>query len=101
MRVDLTTYGLEPPDKSRDKTEITNTTGTAQQSNNVTGADQTSFSFDPTRVNDLQAQAMAQPDVREQKVELLRQAIGKGEYAVHESQVADALLADVQGAAAH
>jgi len=99
MRVDLTTYGLEPPEKSQDKTKIT--TGSAQQSNNVTGADQTSFSFDPTRVNDLQAQAMAQPDVREQKVELLRQAIGKGEYAVHESQVADALLADVQGAAAH
>jgi anti-sigma28 factor (negative regulator of flagellin synthesis) len=38
---------------------------------------------------------MAQPEVRQQRVELLRQSLGKGEYLVSDGQVADAMLADL------
>jgi len=43
---------------------------------------------------------MAQPEVRQQRVELLRQSLGKGEYAVSGGQVADAMLADLTGGSA-
>jgi flagellar biosynthesis anti-sigma factor FlgM len=61
------------------------------------GVDQVRFSFDQTRVQSLQAQALAQPDVREAKVTGLQQAIAKGEYAVSASQVADAMVAELSG----
>lgn len=95
MRVDLTTNGMQPPDKGisdriRHPEPISRESTTA-------GVDQVRFSFDQARVQSLQAQALAQPDVREAKVAALQQAIGKGEYAVSASQVADAMVADLGG----
>jgi anti-sigma28 factor (negative regulator of flagellin synthesis) len=43
---------------------------------------------------------MAQPEVRQQRVELLRQSLGKGEYVVSDGQVADAMLADLTSGSA-
>ena len=100
MRVDLTTYGLEPPDKGQDKAKVSRTSLSEQGSNSV-AADQAKFTFDQARVSALEMKVMAQPEVRDQKVELLRQAVGKGQYAVQDSQIADSVLADVQGAWAH
>jgi anti-sigma28 factor (negative regulator of flagellin synthesis) len=45
---------------------------------------------------------MAQPEVRQERVDLLRQSLGKGEYAVSDGQIADAMLADITaGSAGH
>jgi len=94
MRVDLRAYGLEPPEKG--KTGRTGQTPPSEvQPGEAVALDQTRFSFDQTRVQKLEAQVMAQPDIREAKVEALRQAIGKGEYAVDDGQVADALISDL------
>jgi anti-sigma28 factor (negative regulator of flagellin synthesis) len=46
-------------------------------------------------VRALETQALAQPEVRQQRVDLLRQSLGKGEYAVSDTQLADAILADI------
>jgi flagellar biosynthesis anti-sigma factor FlgM len=62
--------------------------------------DRTQFSFDQTRVRALQTQALAQPEVRQQRVDSLRQSVGKGEYAVSDSQVADAIIADLTSGSA-
>jgi flagellar biosynthesis anti-sigma factor FlgM len=46
-------------------------------------------------VQSLGAQVLAQPEIRGAKVEALQEAIGKGEYSVPPSQVADALVSDL------
>jgi flagellar biosynthesis anti-sigma factor FlgM len=111
MRVDFTTYGVESQDNGK-----TGRAGQAAGSGNATGGvpggtssgpssstsvqfqDETRFSFDQTRVQSLQAQALAQPEIREAKVQSLQQAIGNGEYSVSASQVADALVSAMGGA---
>ena len=94
MRVDLRTYGLAPPEEK--KTDRAGQSTAAEKQGSETAAlDQARFSFDQVRVKSLEGEVLAQPEVREQKVELLRQALGKGEYAVNEGQVADAILADL------
>jgi len=113
MRVNLNTPPMEPPVGPPDKGRATGNgfpepivhnraTGNhfpepIQRESATGGVDQVHFSFDPARVQSLQAQALAQPDVREAKVAGLQQAIAKGEYAVSASQVADAMVADLGG----
>jgi anti-sigma28 factor (negative regulator of flagellin synthesis) len=50
-------------------------------------------------VRTLEAVVLAQPEIRQQKVDSLRQAAGKGEYAVSDAQIADAISADFGAAA--
>jgi flagellar biosynthesis anti-sigma factor FlgM len=96
MRVDFTSFGVEPPEKG--------TTGRAGQAAGAetgaaspAGVDQTSFSFDQTRVQSLEAQVLAQPEIRQAKVQSLQQAIGNGEYSVPPAQIADALMSELSG----
>ncbi len=96
MRVDFTTFGLEPPEKSN--TGRAGQTGNAETgASSASGLDQTRFSFDQTRVQSLEAQVLAQPEIREAKVQSLQQAIGNGEYSVPPSQVADAMVSELSG----
>jgi flagellar biosynthesis anti-sigma factor FlgM len=100
MRVDFTTSGLEPPEKGRTgRVGHTDPTGTdaGTGASGVSGVDQTRFSFDQTRVQSLEAHVLAQPEIREAKVQSLQQVIGKGEYSVPASLVADALVSELGG----
>jgi flagellar biosynthesis anti-sigma factor FlgM len=111
MRVDFTTFGVEPPDIGKTGragqagvsgngvgSVPASTSGSPSSSASVQVQDETRFSFDQTRVQSLQAQALAQPEIREAKVQSLQQAIGNGEYSVSASQVADALVSALGGA---
>ncbi|MFZ0798285.1 MAG: flagellar biosynthesis anti-sigma factor FlgM [Terriglobales bacterium] len=110
MRVDLTTFGVEPPDKGKTgrtgqtggpvSGATSSTTGGAPSnaSSGTSGLDQARFSFDQTRVQSLKAQVLAQPEIREAKVRSLRQAIGNGEYSVPAGQVADAMVSELGAA---
>jgi flagellar biosynthesis anti-sigma factor FlgM len=96
MKVGVTTHASEPPD--REKTSPASPMpASAVHENDADLVDNARFSFDQKRLQSLEAQAMAQPEVREQKVEVLRQAIGKGEYAVSDVQIADAMIAELCG----
>jgi len=98
---------VEPPDNSKPgRAAATGNSGggatnRATDSASTTGGsspaivDQTRFSFDQTRVQSLQAQVLAQPEIREAKVNSLRQAINSGEYSVPASRLADALIGDL------
>ena len=99
MRVDLNIYGLGPPDDK--KTERAAPSRAPDAGTSETAAlDKARFSFDQTRVKALESQVLAQPEVRLEKVELLRQALGKGEYAVSEGQIAEAMIADLAAGSA-
>lgn len=109
MRINPTTSGIEQQDNNK--------TGRAGQPANqssqanasaaaITGAnsgasasiDRTQFSFDQARVQTLQSQALAEPEIRQAKVSSLGQAIGSGGYSVDAGKVADAITAEFSGA---
>ena len=103
MRVDFTTSGLEPPEKSTtgragNAEHVGTGGGAGTGASSISGVDQARFSFDQTRVQSLEAHVLAQPEIREAKVQPLQQAIGKGEYSVPASLVADALVTELGGA---
>jgi flagellar biosynthesis anti-sigma factor FlgM len=97
MRVDLTTSGVGPPDSGKASRAgqpgaSGSTNLAASVSGSTSGQDQTRFSFDQARVEALNAQVLAQPEIRAAKVGPLEQAIRKGEYSVPAGQIADALI---------
>ena len=108
MKVDLTNFGVEPPDQNKPgragqaagsssgaASRAPDSTSASAASSNSAIVDQIRFSFDPTRVQSLQAQVLAQPEVHADKVKALRQAIDNGEYSVPPSHVAGALIGDL------
>ncbi len=102
MRVDLTSRGVEPPENGKTgrggQTGASGTSGSSASSNSSSGTlglDQTRLSFDHIRVQSLEAQVLAQPEVRQAKVQSLQQAIGNGEYSVSAGQVAAAMASDL------
>jgi flagellar biosynthesis anti-sigma factor FlgM len=52
------------------------------------------FSVDTVSVGALQAKALATPEVRQEKVQALRDAIRNGSYEIDPAKVADAMLRD-------
>lgn len=105
MRVDLTKFGLQPPDSG--KASRTGQTGASGSTNAATstsgstsGHDQTRFSFGQARVEALKAQVLAQPEIRAAKVGPLEQAIRRGEYTLPAGQIADALIREAAGSRA-
>jgi flagellar biosynthesis anti-sigma factor FlgM len=68
---------------------------TSQHESDKAAPDQARITFDQSRVRALETQVLAQPEVRQQRVDLLRQSLGKGEYSVSDTQLADAILADI------
>jgi flagellar biosynthesis anti-sigma factor FlgM len=102
MRVDFTSRGVEPPENSKTgrggQTGATGTSGSSASSStssSAPGPDQARFSFDQTRVQSLEAQVLAQPEIRQAKVQSLQQAIASGEYSVSAGQIAAAMASDL------
>jgi negative regulator of flagellin synthesis FlgM len=86
MRIDLTNisfHGVEREDKTRKA-------GSKAPSTNV--EDKASLSVDSLSVSALEAQAMNAPEIRQDKVEALRQSIQNGEYKVEPEKIARAIL---------
>jgi flagellar biosynthesis anti-sigma factor FlgM len=91
---------VEPPENGKTgRAGQTGASGSTASSaaSGAAGLDQASFSFDSARVQALEAQILAQPEIRQAKVEALQQAIGNGEYSVSAGQVADAMASDLGG----
>jgi flagellar biosynthesis anti-sigma factor FlgM len=60
----------------------------------VSGHSPDAFSVDTISVGALQAKALATPEVRQEKVQSLRDAIRNGSYEVDPAKIADAMLRD-------
>ncbi len=50
------------------------------------------FSGDTVSLSSLSAQALQMPDVRQNKIDSLRQQIASGQYSVDPQEIADAIL---------
>jgi flagellar biosynthesis anti-sigma factor FlgM len=87
MRIELNNislHGLERDDKTR------KAGGKSAGSSNV--EDKASLSVDSLSVSSLEAQALSSPQVRQDKVEALRQSIQNGDYKVEADKIAHAIL---------
>jgi len=58
--------------------------------------DKATLSTDKASVDGLTAQAMGSPEIRQDKVEALRQAVKNGQYAIEPDAVAEAMIRDSQ-----
>jgi len=106
MKVDFTTFAAESPEPGKPgRSGQTGTAGTTDTSNaaensissntDTSAVDQTRFSFDQARVQSLQAQVLAQPEVRAARLQALQTSIDNGKYSVPPSQVADAIVSEL------
>jgi len=93
MRVDLLNYAPEPPDNSKTNRAGQSPAAPAQTSGTA-GMDQARFSFDQARVQSLEAEVMAQPEIRGQKVGSLQKLLVTGQYTVSDAQIAHALVVE-------
>jgi flagellar biosynthesis anti-sigma factor FlgM len=96
MRVDLLAYGPEPPDNNK-TSRAGQAPATPTPTSGTSGMDQTRFSFDRARVQSLEAEVLAQPEIREQKVASLQKLLVTGRYRVSDAQVAQAMVAELAG----
>jgi negative regulator of flagellin synthesis FlgM len=87
MRIDLTRISLQNVERE-EKTKKAGGKGPSAPS----VEDKASLSVDTLSVSSLQAQALATPEVRQDKVEALRQQVQNGQYHVDPEHIAQAIL---------
>jgi|SRR5271155_273738 len=96
MRIDQN-QGAQPlPESSRStQSNLTNGGTGAAGSGNALGADQAQLSGTHLQIQTLTAQALQFPEIRQEKVNALRQVVRDGTYQPSPSKVAGALFAHI------
>jgi len=61
------------------------------------GQDQAQLSVDSETIQRLRSNLSQVPEVRQERVDALRQAVGSGSYQVSDQQLSDAISADLLG----
>ena len=91
--------GLNSPDPQRVSTEQTSTSSAAaRQTGRTQGEDADTFSSDSVSLSTLANRALQMPEVRQEKIDSLRQSIANGQYAVDAKSIAAAMLDDGEAA---
>ena len=78
--------------------KVTRSGSSSQQSNPApvsSGLDQAQLSIDSGTVQRLKANLAQLPDVRQERVNALRQAVGSGSYHISDQQLSDAIGSDL------
>lgn len=87
MRIDLrSTYDPAPIDKAQTTASKTGTTGVRMTDPSDQATD--------VRLSGLEREASSAPEIREDRVHQLRQAIASGTYSVTDEQLAEAMIRD-------
>jgi negative regulator of flagellin synthesis FlgM len=90
MKIDLNNSTPDPIVTPRGNNN--NAASTSQVHN--AGEDTASLSFDRASVGSLVNQAMGSSEVRQDKVDALREAISSGQYKIEPGKIADAILSE-------
>jgi flagellar biosynthesis anti-sigma factor FlgM len=97
MRVDAP---LSSPENVQTQT-VERSGSTAQQQGRsapvASGQDQAQFSVDNDTIQSLKATLSQVPEVRQDRVDALRQALSRGSYQVSDEQLSDAMGSDLLG----
>ena len=87
MRIDLNQLSLGNVEREENGKKVA-----AKSSSAVSPEDKATLSSDTLDLPSLEAQVLASPEVRADRVEALRQAIQNGEYAIEPDKIAQAIL---------
>jgi flagellar biosynthesis anti-sigma factor FlgM len=95
MRVDAS---LSFPDNLQPE-KVGSSGSSAQQSRpaTVSGQDQAQLSVDNDTIQQLKTQLSQVPEVRQDRVDALRQAVSAGSYQVSDQQLSNAIASDMLG----
>lgn len=92
MRIDFQ-YAPQPPEPERSRAQSNEAANRSPATATPAGAqDQAQFTGAHARVEALAAQAAQLPEVRQERVEALRQAVESGHYQLDAQKVAGAML---------
>jgi flagellar biosynthesis anti-sigma factor FlgM len=91
--------GPVPDGQSLDRTGPSGSSSAKSAGQTKAVIDQAQLSVSQSRVQDLKAQLTGLPDVRQDRVSALREAIGNGSFNPSDQQLADAILGDLFGPA--
>lgn len=92
MRIDLrfdNLQSVEAPKTTRERAAA------AERSGQTERQDEAKLSSTSSNIMSLAARAMAEPDVRAERVAALSSAVGDGSYSVEPQKIADAMLEDI------
>jgi len=94
MKIDLNSSTPDPIVTPRGNNNGVTSTGQVQNAEQVHNAeeDKATLSFDHASVDALASQAMSSTEVRQDRVDALRQAISNGQYKVEPDKIAEAML---------
>jgi len=92
MRIDLNQLSLGNVGRDENGKKVG-----GKSSSPSTPQDKATFSSDSLDLPSLEAQVMASPELRTDKIMALRQAIQNGEYTVEPDKVAQAILQQTKG----
>jgi flagellar biosynthesis anti-sigma factor FlgM len=96
MRIDQNQEAQPLPESSRSVPSNVANGGTgAAAGGTALGEDQTQLSGTHVQIQALTAQALQFPEIRQEKVNALRQVVGDGTYQASPKQVADAMFAHI------
>jgi flagellar biosynthesis anti-sigma factor FlgM len=96
MRIDAAL----PVPENQPTQKVASSGGSAQPSTAApvtSGQDQAQLSVDSGTIQQLQSKLSQLPDVRQDRVNALRQAVGSGSYKVSNQQLSDAIGSDLLG----
>ena len=91
MKIDLGAPALAQASVERSNTKAS--TGSTAANSSVS-EDRTTFSSTSTSVKSLVSQALSSPEVRQDKVDSLRQSISSGEYKIDPNKIAGAIISE-------
>jgi flagellar biosynthesis anti-sigma factor FlgM len=94
MRIDLNQGPQQLNESNRNGAQNPVTSGSSSLGNAL-GEDQAQLSGSHVQVNALAAQASQLPEVRQERVQALRQAVQSGQYTASPEEVAGAMFADM------
>jgi flagellar biosynthesis anti-sigma factor FlgM len=96
MRIDLNQASPGLSESSRADSQGSTSVGNQSSANGVLGEDQAQLSGTHAQVQVLTAQALQLPEVRQEKVNALRQVVQEGSYQPSSDQIAEAVFNNLQ-----
>jgi negative regulator of flagellin synthesis FlgM len=92
MRIDL--YNSSASQISSEASSAKVNTGKTATSEVSSGEDRTTLASDSTSISSLVSSALKSPEVRQDKVDSLRQAVSSGQYKLEPSEIAGSIVDD-------
>lgn len=92
MKIDL--YNSAATELSSEQTSHKVSSENAAKSGQLQGEDRATLTSDSTSVRSLVSTALSSPEVRQGKVDSLKQAIGSGQYDLNPGKIAASIIND-------